>query len=67
MLDDYQCDSGDGNPLALFTDDQGKGTCQGKNQIWSHSSDGQIVNEVSTTQTCIQLLSLLLCIIFIFT
>jgi hypothetical protein len=47
VLDDYQCDSGDGNPLALFTDDQGKGTCQGKNQIWSHSSDGQIVNEAT--------------------
>eukprot|EP00038_Savillea_parva_P025951 m.50314 g.50314 ORF g.50314 m.50314 type:complete len:571 (+) comp7229_c0_seq2:61-1773(+) len=45
VLDDVNCAADDGSPVALYTPDNGKGTCNGQNQLWQHhASDGTITS-----------------------
>lgn len=52
VLDDTECVTNDGNPVAIYPKDNGQGTCSGKNQQWIwNTSTGTIIN--SYTQTCL--------------
>lgn len=50
-MDAYECQSGDGNPVFLYPDDNGQGTCQGQNQRWVLNADSTIVNNF--TRKCL--------------
>jgi hypothetical protein len=53
VLDDYQCGSKDGTAVALYPEDGPHGgTCDGKNQLWSHNSNGTITNVFNGKCTC---------------
>jgi alpha-galactosidase len=47
VIDDVNCASDDGSPVAVYKLDNGQGTCNGKNQIWNQHADGTLVNAYS--------------------
>jgi len=44
VLDAFQCGSADGNKVFIYPNDNGQGTCNGKNQKWQWYPNGTIVN-----------------------
>ena len=52
VLDDTDCSGQDGNLVNIYPQDNGQGTCQGKNQQWKwNSATGTIIN--SYTNSCL--------------
>jgi hypothetical protein len=48
VLDGYECSVLDGSAVYVYPNDNGTGTCGGRNQQWSLNGDGTIVNAFSS-------------------
>jgi hypothetical protein len=47
VLDFYECVDADGDLVYVYPNDNGSGTCGGKNQLWQWAGNGTLVNPLS--------------------